>query len=209
MCVASSDFSFRRSRRYEETARPNFSIARARPILAQARRDFAKGLVHAASAGTGATRREAGNRAFVSAATCATPILSNRRPPLLKSSAFEPQGVPDRIAASAGPQIMPDIPAIQKALREQSLHGWLFYYFRHRDPSATSVLGLGDGMSTRRWFYLIPAKGTPRKLVHKIESRALDSLLGTKLEYASLEELDSNLRRVLKNARTVAMQYSP
>jgi Xaa-Pro dipeptidase len=104
---------------------------------------------------------------------------------------------------------MPDIPAIQKALREQSLHGWLFYDFRHRDPIATSVLGLGDGMSTRRWFYLIPAKGTPRKLVHKIESRALDSLLGTKLEYASLEELDSNLRRVLKNARTVAMQYSP
>jgi Xaa-Pro dipeptidase len=104
---------------------------------------------------------------------------------------------------------VPDIPSIQKALRKQSLDGWLFYDFRHRDPIATSVLGLGAGMFTRRWFYLIPAKGAPRKLVHKIESRALDSLPGAKLEYASLEELESNLRRLLKNTRTVAMQYSP
>jgi Xaa-Pro dipeptidase len=104
---------------------------------------------------------------------------------------------------------MPDISAIQKALREQSLDGWLFYDFRHRDPIATSVLGLGDGMSTRRWFYLISAKGAPRKLVHKIESRSLDSLPGAKLEYASLEELESNLRRLLSRSRTVAMQYSP
>jgi Xaa-Pro dipeptidase len=104
---------------------------------------------------------------------------------------------------------MPDIPAIQKALREQSLDGWLFYDFRHRDPIATSVLGLGGGMFTRRWFYLIPAKGAPRKLVHKIESRSLDSLPGAKLEYASLEELESNLRRLIGSAGKVAMQYSP
>jgi Xaa-Pro aminopeptidase len=64
-------------------------------------------------------------------------------------------------------------------------------------------------MFTRRWFYLIPARGTPRKLVHKIESRALDSLPGAKLEYASLEELEGNLRRLLARSRLVAMQYSP
>ncbi|MGB6544500.1 MAG: M24 family metallopeptidase [Candidatus Acidiferrales bacterium] len=104
---------------------------------------------------------------------------------------------------------MLDIPAIQKALREQSLDAWLFYDFHHRDPIATHVLGLGAGMFTRRWFYLIPAKGAPRKLVHKIESRALDSLPGAKLEYASLEELESNLRRLLSRAPRVAMQYSP
>ncbi|MGB6199535.1 MAG: M24 family metallopeptidase [Candidatus Acidiferrales bacterium] len=104
---------------------------------------------------------------------------------------------------------MLDIPAIQKALREQSLDAWLFYDFHHRDPIATHVLGLGAGMFTRRWFYLIPAKGAPRKLVHKLESRDLDSLPGTKREYASLEELESNLRRLLSRAPRVAMQYSP
>jgi Xaa-Pro aminopeptidase len=110
---------------------------------------------------------------------------------------------------------MPDIPAIQEALRAQSLDAWLFYDFRHRDPIGEHVLGLGGGMLTRRWFYLIPARGTPRKLVHKIESRVLDSLPGAKLEYASLEELEGNLRRLLGAARRrgragrVAMQYSP
>jgi Xaa-Pro aminopeptidase len=105
---------------------------------------------------------------------------------------------------------MPDIPAIQEALRAQKLDGWLFYDFRHRDPIAASVLGLAGGsISTRRWFYLIPARGTPRKLVHKIESRALDSLPGAKLEYASLDELERNLHRLLGRAGRVAMQYSP
>jgi Xaa-Pro aminopeptidase len=111
---------------------------------------------------------------------------------------------------SPGPPIMPDIAAIQKALREQKLDGWLFYDFRHRDPIAASVLGLAGGsLSTRRWFYLIPARGTPRKLVHKIESRALDSLPGAKLEYASLDELERNLHRLLARTKVVAMQYSP
>ncbi|MGB6430357.1 MAG: M24 family metallopeptidase [Candidatus Acidiferrales bacterium] len=110
---------------------------------------------------------------------------------------------------SVVPPIMPDIPAIQAALRAQSLDGWLFYDFHHRDPIAAHVLGLNGGMATRRWFYLIPARGTPRKLVHKIESRALDSLPGTKLEYASLIELESNLRRLIGRSRHVAMQYSP
>jgi Xaa-Pro aminopeptidase len=104
---------------------------------------------------------------------------------------------------------MPDIAAIQEALRAQKLDGWLFYDFHQRDPIASHVLGLGQGMFTRRWFYLIPARGVPRKLVHKIESRALDSLPGAKLEYASLEELDRNLRRLLRGAGRVAMQYSP
>jgi Xaa-Pro aminopeptidase len=104
---------------------------------------------------------------------------------------------------------MPDIAAIQEALRAQKLGGWLFYDFRQRDPIATRVLELGGGMFTRRWFYLIPARGAARKLVHKIESRALDSLPGAKLEYASLEELDKNLRRLLRGAGRVAMQYSP
>ncbi len=105
---------------------------------------------------------------------------------------------------------MPDIKAIQNELRTAKLDGWLFYDFRRRDPLAYRVLGLPtDGMSTRRWFYLIPAKGEPRKLVHRIESGALDSLPGQKLAYASQDELRKNLSRLLGRAKTVAMQYSP
>jgi Xaa-Pro aminopeptidase len=104
---------------------------------------------------------------------------------------------------------MPPIQAIQAALRSERLDGWLFYDFHHRDPIAARVLGLRDGMRTRRWFYLIPRQGAPRKLVHRIESAALDTLPGKKLLYASLDELKKNLRSMLSGCRQVAMQYSP
>ena len=105
---------------------------------------------------------------------------------------------------------MPPIETIQKELRSAGLDGWLFYDFHHRDPIASRVLGLnGAGMGTRRWFYLIPSRGVPRKLVHRIEAGALDTLPGQKLIYASLDELNKNLPRLIGRARKVAMQYSP
>jgi len=105
---------------------------------------------------------------------------------------------------------MPHIEAIQKELRSAGLDGWLFYDFHHRDPIAARVLGLnGGGIGSRRWFYLIPSRGTPRKLVHRIEAGALDSLPGQRLVYASFEELNKNLPRLIGRARKVAMQYSP
>jgi Xaa-Pro dipeptidase len=105
---------------------------------------------------------------------------------------------------------MPQISAIQRELRAAKLDGWLFYDFHHRDPIGAHVLGLDQsGLGTRRWFYLIPARGTPGKLVHRIESSALDTLPGRKLLYASGEELSKNLSWLIGRARNVAMQYSP
>jgi Xaa-Pro dipeptidase len=104
---------------------------------------------------------------------------------------------------------MPDIEAIQSALVEQKLDGWLFYDILHRDPIAYRVLGLTHAMAKRRWFYMIPAKGAPRKLVHRIEAGALDSLPGEKLVYAAAGELEKNLKKLIGRAKKVAMQYSP
>jgi Xaa-Pro dipeptidase len=64
-------------------------------------------------------------------------------------------------------------------------------------------------MVTRRWYYLIPAKGDPIKLVHKIESGHLDTLPGTKKQYAGWQELFDGLKQMLAAHRDVAMQYSP
>jgi Xaa-Pro aminopeptidase len=105
---------------------------------------------------------------------------------------------------------MPDIHAIQTELKAAKLDGWLFYDHHHRDPIASRVLGLGeDGMATRRWFYYIPARGEPRKLVHRIEQGMLDSLGGRKYVYSGWEELHKTLPKLLSGSRKIAMQYSP
>ena len=105
---------------------------------------------------------------------------------------------------------MPDIKAIQAELRASKIDGWLFYDHHHRDPIAARVLGLGEnGMATRRWFYFIPARGEPRKLVHRIEQSMLDSLAGRKQAYAGWEELHKALRETAVGKRKIAMQYSP
>jgi Xaa-Pro dipeptidase len=102
-----------------------------------------------------------------------------------------------------------DINGIQNDLRAAKLAGWLFYDFRGRDPIAQGILQLPPGMRTRRWYYFVPAKGTPRKLVHKIETESLAALPGDTLFYAGQDELRKNLAKLLGRAKNVAMQYSP
>jgi Xaa-Pro dipeptidase len=103
-----------------------------------------------------------------------------------------------------------NLEAIQTALREASLDGWLFYDHHHRDPIGETILGLDPKAHiTRRWYYFIPAAGEPRKLMHRIEQGRLDSLPGSKGLYSSWKELHVGLRAMLGGFRRIAMQYSP
>jgi Xaa-Pro aminopeptidase len=100
--------------------------------------------------------------------------------------------------------------AMQSALREAGLDGWLFYDHHHRDPIALQILSLDPKvMITRRWYYFIPATGKPRKLVHRIEQGRLDVLPGTRALYSSWQELHAGLATLLEGAQRIAMQYSP
>jgi Xaa-Pro aminopeptidase len=105
---------------------------------------------------------------------------------------------------------MTDIAAIQAELRASKIDGWLFYDHHRRDPIAAHILGLnGHGLATRRWYYFIPAKGEPRKLVHRIEQGSLDAVPGEKLVYSGWQELYKLLPKLLKGKKKIAMQYSP
>ncbi len=98
---------------------------------------------------------------------------------------------------------------IQKSIREKGIDGWLFCDFHHRDLMAYKILKLPQTFTSRRWFYLIPAEGTPKKLVSKVESTKLNELPGEKNTYLSWRELHSSLKELLKGMKKVAMQYSP
>lgn len=100
-------------------------------------------------------------------------------------------------------------PALQAALAEEAIDGWLFYDFRGSDPIGRRILGLGDRLATRRWFYCVPAAGEPRGLVSAVEAGALHGLPGTMRVYRTWEELQRGLAALLGGLRRVAMQYSP
>lgn len=104
-----------------------------------------------------------------------------------------------------------DVPAIQQSLREDGLDGWLLFDFHGSNPIASRVAGLdGTGhLATRRWFYLIPAQGDPRALVHAIERHTLAHLPGDRIVYARRDELESGLTTLLAGTRRLAMEYSP
>jgi len=103
-----------------------------------------------------------------------------------------------------------NLDAIQTALRESAVDGWLFYDHHHRDPIAHRILSLDPNAHiTRRWYYFIPASGEPRKLVHRIEQARLDALPGAKTQYSSWQELHAGLENLLQNQKKIAMQYSP
>ena len=103
-----------------------------------------------------------------------------------------------------------NLAAIQQALREERLDGWLFFDHHERDPLAYRVLGFtAPRTPTRRWYYFIPAAGEPQRLVHRIEAGMLDALEGVKTVYSSWQTQASGLTAILGGAKRVAMQYSP
>jgi Xaa-Pro aminopeptidase len=103
-----------------------------------------------------------------------------------------------------------ELNSIQKALQSESLDGWLLTDFQKTNSHAREFLKLdADAPSSRRWFYFIPAQGTPHKLVHAVESGALDNLPGEKTVYLSRNQLISQLHHLLENFKTIAMEYSP
>ncbi|MFO0959462.1 MAG: M24 family metallopeptidase [Isosphaeraceae bacterium] len=105
---------------------------------------------------------------------------------------------------------MIDIPAIQSALREFGLDGWLLYDFRGLNVLARRVLALeSGGLQSRRYLYFIPAHGEPRKLVHRIEMAALESLPGSKQVYLKWQELEAGIAGLLQRSKRIAMEYAP
>lgn len=103
-----------------------------------------------------------------------------------------------------------NLQAIQAALQEMKIDGWLLYDFRGLNVLAQRVLDMKpDSMGSRRFAYMIPARGEPLKLVHRIESGALDHLPGSKHIYLRWQEFEAGIQALLGSAKTVAMEYSP
>ena len=105
-----------------------------------------------------------------------------------------------------------DLPALQKALRELDLDGWLLYDFHGQNPTALNALGLAGHMLTRRWCYLVPREGEPTVLVHAIELGSFPrEVVGERRSYTSWTSFQGELSRLFSRlrGRRLAMEYYP
>ena len=103
-----------------------------------------------------------------------------------------------------------DIKRIQQALQDEHIDGWLFYDFRKSNPIAYQVLALPEQeMYTRRWFYFVPAQGTPTSVISAVESHVLRSLSGERLVFRTWGEMQQHVQSLFKSEMRVAMEYSP
>ncbi len=103
-----------------------------------------------------------------------------------------------------------NITAIQNELLDRKISGWLLTDYQCSNLPALQLLGMDPGKHlSRRWLYLIPARGEPLKIVHAIEAGVLDHLPGDKVLYSGREPLIRILKAQLKSRPVVAMEYSP
>ncbi|RPH57046.1 M24 family metallopeptidase [bacterium] len=101
------------------------------------------------------------------------------------------------------------IPAIQSALADAGLDGWFFACFQQNDPIGMDLLGLTGKFVSRRCYYIVPAKGEPKKLVHSIESGMLDHLPGSKAVYHTWQKHGEEVGNLVSGFKRLAAQYSP
>ena len=101
------------------------------------------------------------------------------------------------------------LPALQKALADAGLDGWLLYDFRGLNPVTSSLLGM-QGFVTRRIFCWLPRTGTPVAITHAIEQGPWADWPREweKVVYSSWQALEQSLPRLVKGKR-IAMEYSP
>src|SRR3989441_10710230 len=77
-----------------------------------------------------------------------------------------------------------DLAALREALAALGADGWLLFDFRSVNPVAGRVLAVG-GMGTRRLFVLLPQRGAPVAVAHRIELQPLQGFPGEIRPYGS------------------------
>jgi len=101
------------------------------------------------------------------------------------------------------------LPAVQAALAEADVDGWLLYDFRGINPISQSLFR-APGLASRRMVAWIPRNGTPVAITHAIEpgSWANWPPAWERRVYSSWKSLESEIASLVKGKKA-AMEYSP
>jgi len=99
-----------------------------------------------------------------------------------------------------------DLDAMQAAIRDAGLDGWLLYDLHARNDVTARLVGLGD--LSRRFFVLIPKEGEPTAIIHGIEQAQWEQWPWQRRVYVGWQELASTMRATVGGLGTIAMETS-
>jgi len=101
------------------------------------------------------------------------------------------------------------LPALQRAIADAGVDGWLLYDFRGVNPVANGALAL-RGMVSRRIFCWVPRDGVPAAITHNIEQGPWREWPAAwkKERYSTWQELERAVAGLVRGKR-IAMEYSP
>ena len=101
------------------------------------------------------------------------------------------------------------LPAVQAALAEADVDGWLLYDFRGVNPIAREMFR-AEGIASRRMVAWVPRKGTPVAITHAIEPDSWQHWPAAweRRVYSSWKSLESEIASLVRGKKA-AMEYSP
>jgi len=100
------------------------------------------------------------------------------------------------------------LPALQRALADAQLDGWLLYDFQGNNPIANGLIAL-EGFVSRRVFVFVPREGLPHALGHAIEAGPWHRWpeAWPRATYSAWRELEGRIAVMVRGKR-IAMEYS-
>ena len=103
--------------------------------------------------------------------------------------------------------MLKNLDKIQEHMRQTGIDSWLISDFRGSNPAMREIIG--KKFTTRRAYIYVPQNGSTVVLYHIIDRNAYENLPCERIMYVTWQELFENLESLLKNDKTVAMEYSP
>ncbi|MBU3678319.1 MAG: aminopeptidase P family protein [Candidatus Kapabacteria bacterium] len=99
---------------------------------------------------------------------------------------------------------------LQRSVATNNIDAWVLYDMRHSNELAWNILQLEpNAHCTRRWMVIVPAKGRPVKITHRMEQNPLAHLDIHAVVYDTRDSWERIVQEHLAPFTQVAMEYSP
>ena len=99
---------------------------------------------------------------------------------------------------------------MQRSVAANNIDAWVLYDMRHSNDLAWNILQLDpNAHCTRRWMVIVPAKGRPVKITHRMEQNPLAHLNIDSEVYDTRDSWERIVQEHVAPFKKVAMEYSP